>query len=117
MHPPPFAPCRLFEIDPNLQDLFPFRGEVLTSETEGMKKHALGVMQTIDTAITMVLEGKIVELVAVLQELGTVHSFHNVEPQHFAVSYTIMSVSNISPKTMCILAKLMSFTLQQVLYL
>ena len=80
--------CRLFEIDPQLVELFPFRDEEISINNEGMRKHGLGVMETIDAAITMVLEGNIEELVCTLTELGMVHSIHNVDPQHFGVSTT-----------------------------
>lgn len=67
-------------------NLFPFRDEEISENNEGMKKHGLGVMETIDTAITLVLENKLEELVSILNDLGTVHTLHSVDPIHFTVS-------------------------------
>ena len=78
--------CRLFELDPHLVELFPFGAEGATEDNESLRKHAFGVMSTIDAALEMVQKKEIEELVTTLQELGTVHSLNNIEPVHFGVS-------------------------------
>lgn len=81
--------CRLFEICPEVLQLFPFADEpVINSETEGLVKHGLDVMGVIDSALSMVVNMEIDKLVDFLVELGLAHSLRNVEPKHFAVSYS-----------------------------
>ena len=75
---------RLFEVSPDLQNLFPFAGDKLSDDHAGMKSHSLTVMTSIDACI------KILDDVPQLKEeliaLGAVHHIHGVTSQHFAVS-------------------------------
>ena len=79
-----FMLYRLFEISPHLQDLFSFKGQELTDENEGLRKHALDVMKTVDFAINSLDD--IPALQDTLVELGMTHSFKSVKTTHFAVS-------------------------------
>lgn len=71
---------RLFNIAP---DLFPFKNE---DKNEGMKKHGLQVMNSIDGAITLLHNNLISELADALIELGIVHNMKEVQLESFAVS-------------------------------
>lgn len=42
-------------------------------------------MQTVDTAVTLLLSGDLKSLQDSLVELGVIHNFNNVKPEHFAV--------------------------------
>ena len=75
----------MFEIAPHLKALFPFKDEALSEENELLKKHALQVMQTVDSAVTLLLSGDIKTLQETLIDLGVVHNLNNVKPEHFAV--------------------------------
>ena len=75
---------RLFEIAPELQELFPFSGEELTDENEKLKEHAMQVMQAVGEAIKLL--HKPPELKSLLTELGIVHNLSNVKVESFAVS-------------------------------
>ena len=75
---------RLFEINPSLQDLFSFKGQRLCDENEGLRKHALDVMKTVDVAVNSLDD--IPALQETLVELGMTHSFKSVKTTHFAVS-------------------------------
>ena len=67
-----------------LQDLFSFKGQKLCDENEGLRKHALDVMKTVDLAINSLDD--IQTLQDTLVELGMTHSFKDVKKEHFAVS-------------------------------
>jgi len=75
---------RLFEVSPDLQNLFPFAGDEITDDHAGMKAHSLTVMTSIDNCI------KILDDVPQLKEeliaLGAVHNIHGVTSENFAVS-------------------------------
>lgn len=77
--------CRLFEIAPELQDLFPFKDEELSSDNAMLKKHAVQVMESIDAAIGMLDDPD--ELQETLIGLGIVHNMSNVKVDSFAVSF------------------------------
>lgn len=79
-------PSRLFEIQPELVNLFPFKDDALTDDNESLNKHALSVMETIDAAVHLLLDGDIPSLVDTLVELGISHGMNSVKPEHFAVS-------------------------------
>lgn len=42
-------------------------------------------MQTVDSAVTLLLSGDLKTLQETLVDLGVVHNFNNVKPEHFAV--------------------------------
>ena len=75
---------RLFEIAPDLKDLFPFSKG--TNHDEALKKHGLLVMESIDTAISLLGDGNFEELKDTLIELGIVHNMKEVQLDSFAVS-------------------------------
>ena len=75
---------KLFELAPYLQALFPFAEEELSENSESFQKHALQVMETVDTAVTLILANDISTLEGALIDLGMVHNFKNVKPEHFA---------------------------------
>ena len=79
-----FCSYRLFEIAPQLQDLFPFKGEELESDNASLKKHAIQVMESIDSAIGMLDNPE--ELKETLIGLGIVHHMNDVQLDSFAVS-------------------------------
>ena len=83
---------RLFELAPYLQALFPFADEELSESSETFQKHALQVMETVDTAVTLILANDISTLEGALIDLGMVHNFKNVKPEHFAVSKRMMYI-------------------------
>lgn len=65
-------------------ELFPF--DAADPSLEGFRKHALDVMETVDKAIEMLVDGDIEELKDTLVELGIVHNMKNVQVESFAVS-------------------------------
>ena len=75
---------RLFEIAPDLKELFPFKEDELSDEHEGLRKHALQVMESVDLAINLLDDSD--ELVETLVSLGIVHNMSNVRVDSFAVS-------------------------------
>lgn len=75
---------RLFQIAPNLIDLFPFKNQ--SNKDEGMKTHGLQVMNSIDGAITLLGNKDLQELEDNLTELGIVHNMKQVQLGSFAVS-------------------------------
>lgn len=75
---------RLFEIAPELQELFPFQGEELSDDNKKLRGHALQVMETIDVAIGMLHD--LPKLTDTLEDLGIVHNLKNVQVASFAVS-------------------------------
>ena len=75
---------RLFEIAPDLQDLFPFKGQELTDQNELLKKHAVQVMETVGTAIGIIHDKP--ALKDALTDLGIVHHMKSVKIDDFAVS-------------------------------
>lgn len=83
---------RLFDIQPSLQSLFPFKNQELNDNNEVLRKHALLVMETVDAAIELLKDGKLDSLVTTLIDLGVVHSMNNVKPEHFAVSFVYLPV-------------------------
>ena len=78
-----FAP-RLFEIAPELQELFSFHDEEVSEENESLKKHAVQVMESVGMAIGLLHDPK--ALVSTLTELGIVHHLHQVQLDSFGVS-------------------------------
>ena len=89
---------RLFEIKPSLQDMFSFKSQDLTNN-ELLEKHAVSVMETIDTALNLIKENEIETLVSTLIELGIAHSMNKVTPKHFAVR--IFAISPIHNCMVC----------------
>ena len=75
---------RLFEIAPELQNLFPFKEEDIDGNNSLLKKHAVQVMESIDGAIGML--GNPDELQENLIELGIIHHMKDVQLESFAVS-------------------------------
>ena len=75
---------RLFEVSPDLQNLFPFAGDTLTDDHEGMKEHSYIVMTSLDDCLKIVHD--VPKLTDELISLGAVHHIHNVTSEHFAVS-------------------------------
>jgi hypothetical protein len=73
---------RLFEIAPALLNIFSFKDQ---DKEEGMKRHGLQVMESIDGAIGL-LDGNIQDLEDTLLELGIIHHMKNVQLDSFAVS-------------------------------
>ena len=67
--------------------LFPFRDEKLSDEHEGLQKHAMQVMESINDALGMA--GQPEELKETLIELGVVHNMNSVKVESFAVSTLI----------------------------
>jgi len=80
---------RLFQIAPALKDLFPFKEDKLNNEHEGLRMHALQVMESVDAAISLLDDTN--QLVETLVELGIVHQMSNVKVESFAVSHDIFS--------------------------
>lgn len=78
-------PHRLFEMAPDLQNLFPFAGETLTDNHEGMKEHSYIVMTSLDECLKIVHD--VPKLKDELISLGAVHHIHGVTSAHFAVSF------------------------------
>lgn len=78
------ATTRLFEIAPELKNLFPFEDHVVNNEHPGLKRHALQVMDSIDGAISLL--DKPEELKEALLELGIIHNMRDVQLESFAVS-------------------------------
>lgn len=81
---------RLFEIAPDLLQLFPFKGAAVTPDNELLKKHGVQVMESIDAAIGMLNNPE--ELKETLIDLGIVHHMKDVKVESFAVSIKINSV-------------------------
>lgn len=73
---------KLFEIAPELQELFPFQGEELSDDNKKLRGHALQVMETIDVAIGMLHD--LPKLTDTLEDLGIVHNLKNVQVASFA---------------------------------
>jgi len=67
-----------------LKDLFPFKDDQIDDNHEGLRKHALQVMTSIDDAIKLV--GAPDELKDSLIELGVIHNMQDVQVDSFAVS-------------------------------
>ena len=84
--------CRLFEIAPQLIELFPFQDEELSEENELLKKHANQVMESIGTCIELISDPE--ELQETLIGLEIVHHIQNVQVKSFAVS-------ELAPSTSC----------------
>ena len=82
--------CRLFEIAPELQELFPFEGQELTEENTLLKKHALQVMESVGGAISLM--GNPEQLQDTLIELGIVHNMKSVQVKSFEVGLIATSV-------------------------
>lgn len=78
-------PHRLFEVSPDLQNLFPFAGDTLTDDHEGMKEHSYIVMTSLDECLKIVHD--VPKLKDELISLGAVHHIHGVTSEHFAVSF------------------------------
>jgi len=76
-------PCRLFEIAPELQELFPFQGQELNEENTLLKKHALQVMESVGLAISLM--GDPEQLQETLIELGIIHNMKSVQVKSFEV--------------------------------
>lgn len=75
---------RLFEIAPELLNLFSFKDA--SNKDEGMRQHGLNVMESIDAAITLLGSKEMSELVDNLVELGIIHNMKHVQLDSFAVS-------------------------------
>ena len=74
----------MFEIAPELQELFSFKQEDLTPSNERLKKHAVQVMESVGMAIEIIDDQSQME--EVLLELGIVHHMKGVKINTFAVS-------------------------------
>eukprot|EP00961_Rhodomonas_salina_P051412 689918-Rhodomonas_salina.1 len=57
--------------------------EVPLAQSPGMKKHAIGVLQTVGTAVAGLNDVK--TLIPVLEALGGRHAQYGVQPEHFAI--------------------------------
>lgn len=79
---------RLFEVSPDLQNLFPFAGDTLTDDHEGMKEHSYTVMTSLDECLKIVHD--VPKLKDELISLGAVHHIHGVTSAHFAVSLKLL---------------------------
>ncbi len=75
---------RLFEIAPELIEIFPFDGEDLNDDNVSLRKHSMQVMQSINDALGMADQPE--ELKETLIGLGVVHNMSNVQLESFAVS-------------------------------
>lgn len=72
-------------MSPELQNLFPFAGDTITDDHEGMKEHSYTVMTSLDECLKIVHD--VPKLKDELISLGAVHHIHGVTSQHFAVSF------------------------------
>lgn len=75
---------RLFETAPGLKNLFPFKTATPEGQAEGLKKHGLQVMESIDGAIDLLDDPE--QLEETLLELGIVHNMKSVQLESFGVS-------------------------------
>lgn len=72
---------KLFEIAPDLQELFSFHDEEVSEENESLKKHAVQVMESVGMAIGLLHDPE--KLVSTLTELGIVHHLLQVQLDSF----------------------------------
>ena len=70
--------------------MFPFGDDGFSEENEKLRKHALDVMTTVDTAIGLVVDGDLETLIDTLMELGMAHHFKSVTPKEFEVSMHLL---------------------------
>ena len=79
---------RLFQIDPFVQQKFPFRDVAYEDleDDESFLKHSLLVMETIDAAISLVLDKDFSKLQETLMELGAAHAMQGLKTGDFDVS-------------------------------
>jgi len=73
-------------MSPGLQNLFPFAGDSLSDDHEGMKHHSFIVMTSLDDCLKIVHD--VPKLKDELISLGAVHHIQGVTSEHFAVSIT-----------------------------
>lgn len=72
--------------------MFSFKNEELNRENEGLRKHGLQVMESIDAAVGLLEDPE--ELQEVLITLGIVHHMNEVQLESFGVSFIFMTVRN-----------------------
>lgn len=67
----------------------------VSADNEGMRKHGLAVMQTVDVAVDRIRNGALSELSEDLLDVGVAHHTLQVgiKEQHFAVSASIYGAS------------------------
>jgi len=73
----------IFTSAPAALQLFPFKDELDVYSSPALKTHALGVMQTVGTAVSMLND--VPALVPVLKELGAKHVQYGVKDPHYAI--------------------------------
>lgn len=78
----------MFEIAPYLISQFPFKDEVDEAREEGLRKHGLQVMTSIDGAIELLDDPELLE--DTLTELGIIHNMKSVKVESFGVSLLYM---------------------------
>ena len=74
---------RIFEIAPAALALFSFKDETNVLESPKLKAHALKVMQTVATALSMLED--VPSLLPVLEGLGAKHKGYGVLPAHYGI--------------------------------
>mmetsp|Transcript_20418 Transcript_20418/g.64087 ORF Transcript_20418/g.64087 Transcript_20418/m.64087 type:complete len:196 (-) Transcript_20418:506-1093(-) len=74
---------RIFDIAPGAIKMFSFRDEPNVYESPRFKKHAVGVVTTVGTAVAGLED--LAALVPVLQDLGSKHVTYGVESQHYDI--------------------------------
>ena len=83
---------RLFEIEPQVKDLFPF-GNDMTHPS--LTTHALNVMNAVDLAVQNLDNPDV--LISALQELGRAHAMFELTNQDFGVRFTSVTLCLLSP--------------------
>lgn len=82
--------CRLFETHPEVKPLFSFFKEnsEVSGDNQGMRKHGLTVMETVNVAVEHIRKSTLAELAEDLFDVGVAHHTLqiNIAEQHFAVS-------------------------------
>ena len=86
---------RLFKICPQMKELFSFFKDnpEASGENEGMRKHGLTVMETVNIAVERVRNDALAELSEDLFDVGAIHHTLQVDikPEHFAVSAHLLN--------------------------
>eukprot|EP00545_Synedropsis_sp_CCMP1620_P012750 CAMPEP_0119005358 /NCGR_PEP_ID=MMETSP1176-20130426/1667_1 /TAXON_ID=265551 /ORGANISM="Synedropsis recta cf, Strain CCMP1620" /LENGTH=154 /DNA_ID=CAMNT_0006957147 /DNA_START=374 /DNA_END=838 /DNA_ORIENTATION=- len=80
---------RIFEIAPEVHGMFRFTrdfepGSEELYQSERFMTHAMGVIQTVDTAVSL-LAPDLDPLIEILHDLGTKHAQYGALPAHYAV--------------------------------
>ena len=72
--------AEIFATAPGVLQLFPFKDELDVYGSPALKTHALGVMKTVGTAVSMLDD--LSALVPVLKDLGAKHLQYGVKDAH-----------------------------------